>query len=128
MIATIEISGDLPHFSTRADLDGTTFTLRFRWSDRNARWTVDLLDDAESVCFVAGWPLEPIRTPVQALLAGVRSDSVWQSFVFGRAFAPGALIATSTAPLTTQAGLAEIDLSFYDAAEMLAAAADLRAA
>lgn len=49
-------------FSEQVDLDGTTFTLRFRWSERASNWHLDLsyVDGtpiASGLKLVTGWPL-----------------------------------------------------------------------
>jgi len=51
-----------PLVTQQSDLDGVTYSFRFRWSDRSQTWHMDLrtLDDepiALSVALVTAWPL-----------------------------------------------------------------------
>lgn len=51
-----------PLVTQQSDLDGVTYSMRFRWAERTGMWHLDLrtLDDdpiALSVALVTGWPL-----------------------------------------------------------------------
>lgn len=125
-ISRIEIDGELPHYSVRAEFDGVIYSLRFRWNDRAARWTVDLLDDSEAECLVAGWPLDPVIGDLDAMLEAnedLTAGDLASLCVFGRYFLPGVLVATSTEQLTTQEGLSAVELVYYDQATMAEIAA-----
>lgn len=67
-----------PLVTQQSDLDGVTYSMRFRWSERSLVWHLDLrtLDDepiALSVALVTAWPLlarvvSPIRPPGELVL------------------------------------------------------------
>lgn len=67
-----------PLTTQQSDLDGVTYSFRFRWSERSLVWHMDLrtLDDepvALSVALVTAWPLlhqlvSPIRPPGELVL------------------------------------------------------------
>ncbi len=122
----IDISGELANFSVRAEFDGTVYSLRFSWNERATAWTIDLGDDAESVWYVRGWRLEPLIETDGAIesLADIDTARIWSLCVFGRFFLPGFLLATATAPLTTQEGLSSIDLIYSDLDEAAAIIAE----
>jgi hypothetical protein len=58
----IQTSSTYDSFTQVTSLDGSTFELRFRWSDRAAAWTLDVLtEDGEAIALglriVVSWPL-----------------------------------------------------------------------
>jgi hypothetical protein len=67
-----------PLVTQQSDLDGITYSMRFRWSERSRLWHMDLrtLDDepvALSVTLVTAWPLlyrrvTPSRPPGELVL------------------------------------------------------------
>lgn len=67
-----------PLVTQQSDLDGVTYSFRFRWSERSETWHLDLrtLDDepvALSVALVTAWPLlshvvSPLRPPGELVL------------------------------------------------------------
>lgn len=67
-----------PDFTQQCDLDGTTYTMRFRWSPRGQCWHLDLttLDGvaiALSLRLVSLWPLlrrtrGPLRPPGELVI------------------------------------------------------------
>ncbi len=68
----------VPDFTVGADLDGVSYTLRFRWHVADGYWYVRVLDDpGETVLMgdvrvVADWPLyraRVVRTPPGFLIA-----------------------------------------------------------
>lgn len=58
----------LPAFEATATLDGTTYTLRFQWSESESSWYVRVMDDVAltikmaDVRVGADWPLYLSRT------------------------------------------------------------------
>ncbi len=74
MAKRIPLPSGLPHFSLQVELDGTTFTLEFRWNSRDGAWYMNL-EDAEGthilsgIKVVADWPLGA-RFQVAGLPAG----------------------------------------------------------
>jgi len=67
-----------PLVTQQSDLDGVTYSFRFRWAERSATWHMDLrtLNDepiALSVALVTAWPLlrrvvSPLRPPGELVL------------------------------------------------------------
>jgi hypothetical protein len=67
-----------PLVTQQSDLDGVTYSMRFRWSERSSVWHLDLrtLDDVPivlSAALVTAWPLlervvSPIRPPGELVL------------------------------------------------------------
>lgn len=67
-----------PLTTQQSDLDGVTYTMRFRWAERSATWHMDLrtLDDDPvllSAALVPAWPLlhrvyGPLRPPGELVL------------------------------------------------------------
>jgi hypothetical protein len=67
-----------PLVTQQSDLDGVTYSMRFRWSERSSVWHLDLrtLDDEPivlSAALVTAWPLlrrvvSPIRPPGELVL------------------------------------------------------------
>jgi len=67
-----------PLVTQQSDLDGVTYSMRFRWSERASVWHLDLrtLDDEPvllSAALVTAWPLlhrvvSPLRPPGELVL------------------------------------------------------------
>lgn len=129
MITRIELSGDLPNFSTTAEFDGIRYALRFKWSERAAGWTVDLGEENEETWLACGRRLEPLMDQDTVLAQDMSPDDLFTLpfCVFGRFFVPGVLLAFSTAPLTTQAGLSAVELVYFDQEEMAVLAVEATA-
>ena len=77
MSVTIPLRSDLPWFDEQAVLDGVTYTLEFRWSERASRWLLSVRDGAgqatyvEGVQLVEGYPVvatRPAALPPGALI------------------------------------------------------------
>lgn len=74
-----------PLVTQQSDLDGVTYSFRFRWSERAGIWHMDLrtLDDEPiilSVALVTSWPLlrrlvSPIRPPGEMALIDLQGDA-----------------------------------------------------
>jgi len=61
-IVQIPTSQSLPFYSQKTLLDGQTYTLQFKWNDREEAWYLDLLTDLEEpismgIKIVTDWPL-----------------------------------------------------------------------
>ena len=127
MIQRFKVSGELATFSHRVDFDGILYAIRFKWSERAARWTADLWDDSESTCYVAGEPIEPVRSVNLAAIGLLPPSGILSLMLFGRFFRPGWLMAWSTEPLTTQDGISAVEFVYADQAEAALANAAVQA-
>jgi hypothetical protein len=116
----IPLSGELPHFSLKADLDGVPFGLAFQWSARARRWAVSLLDEVEAQAYSLGRPLTVIgRWMDQDVLNELTVRRFRRVYDLARGRLPGLLYASSPAPLTgTMADLDTVDLVYIDASEV----------
>lgn len=74
-IVRIPITPGVPNFRQRVVLDGTEYTLDFRWSQREAKWYLDLRDSAGAILIAAiklvvNWPLLYRHHTVEGVPAG----------------------------------------------------------
>lgn len=53
----VPLRSDLPFFDLQAVLDGTTYTLQFRWNVRCSAWFMDVLDETADNVLVGGLQL-----------------------------------------------------------------------
>lgn len=44
-ILELPVRADIPSFQFRQELDGTVYTLRFRWNERMERWIFDIANE-----------------------------------------------------------------------------------
>ena len=127
MIARFTVSGELATFSHRVEFDGILYSLRFKWSERAERWTADLLDDTETVTFIAGEPIEPVLVSSVDALVMLPPSGILSLMLFGRFFRPGFLMPWSNTPLTTQAGISAVEFLYFDRDEAARAHAEVAA-
>jgi len=55
-ILQLDVRSDIPAYQFRQNLDGTVYTLRFRWQSRMCVWIFDILNEQEEPLLV-GMPV-----------------------------------------------------------------------
>lgn len=74
----IPLRSDLPAFTTQVQLEGTTYTLSFRWNTRGQAWFMVVLND-EADTVLVGETRCVVGFPINAYLTGRQPPGV---FVF----------------------------------------------
>lgn len=109
----ISVATGTPSFRQRTTLDGREYILVFRWSQREERWYLDVLDAQENLLagaikIVANWPLLESRR-------------------FAAGMPPGEIVALDRRSVAADPGLDElgalVPLLYFPAADMAAARA-----
>jgi len=56
----LPVRSDIPAYQFRQELDGSVYTLRFRWSERSCRWIMDIADE-QNTDIIVGLPIHTER-------------------------------------------------------------------
>lgn len=107
MALTIPIEVDAPHFQVQMELEGVSYTLTFRWNERDTAWYLTL-GDGEGVELVTS------KVVIDLPLFGRRRS------VAGRP--PGTFVAVDTTGAGRDAGYEDlgdrVQLLYFDASEV----------
>jgi len=47
-LVELPVRSDIPQYQFRIDLEGTVYTLRFKWNTRMERWIMDIADEQDN--------------------------------------------------------------------------------
>ena len=107
MSLTIPLRQGLPYFSLQVQLEAVTYTLTFRWNDRQSAWFMDIANEDESTIYESG-----VRVVVGYPLAVNTANRQ----------PPGVFIAIDTTKKDEDPGLnelgARVQLLYFSAAEL----------